>query len=114
MTLARRVAVLERTAALASSTHPAASHPLPDLTGQPVEAIVDALLGAITDAHRSEAHNGAAENSSGDARCPSCWATIEVASRYGDPTGMAWPDPVKRCLAEMIDAAIALDAGRTP
>jgi hypothetical protein len=42
--------------------------------------------------------------------CASWSALIDVASRYGDPTGKLWPDPVRRHLADLIDAELATRA----
>src|SRR5450755_3255047 len=101
MTLLRRVAALERRAAQRASVAEAAiPHPLPDLTGASIEVIVEALLTAISAAHAAE---GPDESPS----CDACRATIELASRYGDPTEKEWPDPVKRLLADTIDAELA-------
>jgi hypothetical protein len=38
--------------------------------------------------------------------CAPCSALADLASHYGDPTDMAWPDPIRRCLAELIDAEL--------
>jgi hypothetical protein len=62
----RRLAVL----------HPlGAPHPLPDLTGAPLEVIVDAIVAAIAAAH---AHEAVGEPAS-ERLCQSCSATIDLA-----------------------------------
>lgn len=79
-------------------------HPLADLTGAPIELIVDAVLAAIIAAHAAD---GPDESPS----CNACSASIELASRYGDPTEKEWPDPVKRLLADTLDAELARRKG---
>jgi hypothetical protein len=78
---------------------PAAAHPTPDLTGQPVPLIADAVLKAMADAH-------AADEPESTWPCSSCTALLDVASHYWDPTHMVWPDPLRRHLADLIDAEL--------
>jgi hypothetical protein len=95
------VAVLEQKAAQRASLAEAAiPHPLPDLTGASIQAIVDGLLEAIIAVHRDDAADA-------DPSCAACSATIELASHYGDPTHLEWPDPVKSLLADTLDAELA-------
>ena len=85
-------------------------HPMPDLTGEAVEVIVEALVATIADAHSTPAP----AEEAGDWSCGSCEATIELASRYGDPTGMVWPDPVRMYLADAIDEEMKRRGERPP
>jgi hypothetical protein len=82
---------------------PVPPHPIPDLLGAPVEVIVEAVFGAIATAHAPTEPSGEWS----DAGCPSCTALIDLASHNGDPTGMEWPDPVRRLMADLIDAELA-------
>ena len=97
-----RVRARQRLAALGLPGRP---HPMPDLTGQSPEVIVEALIGAIVAAHRADDPDLGT--------CVSCAATIELASKYGDPTGMEWPDPVRRLLADVIDETLRERDDRT-
>jgi len=76
---------------------------MPDLTDEPVDVIVEAVFAAIAEAHHPARGEGTWDN----APCDSCWALIELASHYGDPTHMVWPDPVKRQIAQVLDEVIA-------
>ena len=78
-------------------------HTLPDLTGAPVEEIANACLTAILAAHAPDEPGGEWS----DAGCESCTALIDLASHYGDPTHMEWPDPVRRRMADILDAELA-------
>ena len=80
----------------------ARAHVLPDLTGEPTEMIVVALLSAIVAAHGAEWTAGDHE----DGHCSWCSDLTEQASRYGDPTGKAWPDAVRRSLADVLDVEL--------
>jgi hypothetical protein len=77
-------------------------HMLPDLAGQPVDVIVNALISTLVAALRDDQVEEGADWS-----CAACTATIDLASHYGDPTHMAWPDPIRRLLADLIDAELA-------
>jgi hypothetical protein len=77
-------------------------HPIPDLTGQATEVIAEAVFSAIALAHDPSQGVGSWDN----APCDSCRSLIDLASHYGDPTHMEWPDPVRRCLADVLDAEL--------
>jgi hypothetical protein len=74
------------------------------MTGESVEVIVEAVLGAIVASHSAEWTSDAPGS---DPACASCSALIDVASRYGDPTEKVWPNTVRRHLANVIDAELA-------
>jgi len=100
---ARRQAEVLAAMALLASAHRRdvpRTHPLPDLVGKSAAVIVDAVLATVSAAH-------GADEACEDPSCDLCTATIELASRYVDPTGKEWPDPVRRLLADTIDAELA-------
>jgi hypothetical protein len=78
---------------------PAVAHPIADLTGQPIPVIAEAVLAATLAAHLGDDPN--------QWPCASCDALLDLASHYGDPTDKVWPDPVRRYLADAIDAELA-------
>ena len=83
-------------------------HTLPELTGAPVEDIANACLTAILAAHAPAEPDGEWS----DAACASCTALIDLGSHYGDPTHMVWPDPVRRALADVLDAELVARKAR--